>query len=176
MLDDKERQARCAWACYLDDLVAMHGGMTVEDSLIEVGKKFSALSAEQQKSHLAWRESMGAALEEAIHDHCPGHGDCCDRTFWPDTADRPRATIAELGYFESLSRQIKSLSPRARIRILMAALVMESAEGKVTPETLARELLVTARVYQGRLYLLISPEPYDGNGLIGYAFPKEPGI
>lgn len=101
--------------------------------------------------------------------HCPALAEHKER----GASAPPRATVAELGYFESVGRALSSLSPAQRLRVLTACLVAHGFEHGVGPETLAESVEDTSLQYRARIAELSSPGAYDGRGLLAYAFPRE---
>jgi hypothetical protein len=85
----------------------------------------------------------------------------------------PRPTISELGYFEAIGRILGPLPQAQRIRILVASLVTYAYEADLPPVELSIMVTRAARTYFARLKQLASSAPYDGHGLLGYAFPPE---
>lgn len=82
-MTDLERAARCAWVCYMSARIQGDGSDTMFELLQETKTTLWALDEPGRKAHLAWRMQVLARLDAALHEFCPGEGDCCDPVFWP---------------------------------------------------------------------------------------------
>lgn len=174
-MSPEERAARKAWLAALSD---PHD----DEARLATSTTYNKLAPEERLSHAQWRNRVLGAVEKMLQtfdpdaspESAPGHwARCVGRTHRNGDAALNRPTIAEYGYFESIGRQLALLTQRQKVRVLTACLVAQSAECGIEAAVTEAEVGATARAYQLRLQVLSSPAPYDGLGLIAFAFPQE---
>lgn len=177
-----ERTARIAWLMFLNSQI---DGGTTHEMVDETRTTLEALP-EERGMHETWRNVVVGAVEKTLREFLPPL-EVTDESPSPSEPDEtttlgrnrgigvpaPRATIAELGYFETVGRSLGVLPNAQRIRVLIACLVAYAFEADIPPVELSMMVTRTARRYFARLKHLSSPAPYDGHGLIGYAFPPD---
>lgn len=158
-----EGAARVAWVAFLNSQI---DGGTTHEMVEETRTTLDALPEAERASHETWRNRVVSSVEATLRGWLPPEP--------PEEIGEPcRATTAELGYFETVGRSLGVLPNAQRIRILVAALVAQAHESDIPPVELSITVTRTARQYYARLKQLCSSAPYDGRGLIGYAFPPE---
>jgi len=179
-----EAAARTAWITFLNSQI--DGGTTHE--MVELTRTtLEALPEAERAAHETWRNTVVSSMEKmlagfrpklAVTDESPVPSSpdpavSFGRNHGIEVPPSPRPTVAELGYFESIGRIIGILPKAQRIRVLVASLVTYAFEADLPPVELSMMVTRAARRYFARLNLLSSSAPYDGHGLIGYAFPPE---
>lgn len=82
-MSEADRAARCAWICYVQARLDGDGAEVLFELASETKTTLWALDGAARAAHLSWRDDVRARLELALHDFCPGGGDCCDEVFWP---------------------------------------------------------------------------------------------
>ncbi len=82
-MTDAERAARCAWICYVTARIHGDGDDHVFELIQETKATLWSLGEAERAAHLAWRTSVLDRLDAALHEFCPGGGECCAPAFWP---------------------------------------------------------------------------------------------
>lgn len=179
----EEGAARTVWVVYL---MAQVGGTLTHELIQQAAATLEALPIAERPIHQLWRDIVIGSLENTLRGLLPAVA-VTDESPVPSDPDAtlhgrnagigvpppPRPTIIELGYFEGIGRLIGGLPKAQRIRVLVASLVTYAYEADLPPVELSIMVTRAARRYFARLRVLSSPGPYDGHGLIGYAFPPE---
>lgn len=163
-----EAAARTAWIAVL---MSQPGGVTKHELIEQARTTREALPEVERGLHEIWRDLVVGAVETTLRGWLPPVE--ADESPPSDERPAPRATIAELGYFEMVGRGLGVLPNAQRVRVLVASLVACAYEADLPPVELSIMVMRAARRYFARLKALASSAPYDGHGLIGYAFPPE---